>query len=213
LFRWSGSTYSPEGEKTAGLDRRWLLSQFRGLAGALATIHGPIGPDLITPYHHDVKPVNILMFNSTTTNSKPTFKLADWDCVSWKPQSDPSAGSVGTTRHGTRLTLPPETHEEGSSSRPHDVWSLGCIFLDLAIWHKKGWDNLKNYRSRVKTASLAWCYYRAESEQKVLTRNVATTLYRSRADDLIRIIGEMLEIEPGNRIRAAEREQQLNMVT
>jgi hypothetical protein len=68
---------SPGGENATGPNREWLRSQFRGLAGALVTIHGPIGPDFITPYHHDVIPENVLVFNRTTTNSKPTLKLID----------------------------------------------------------------------------------------------------------------------------------------
>jgi serine/threonine protein kinase len=197
---------NPKGREETGLERQWLLSQLRGLAGALAAIHRLVGPDLTSPHHHDIKPSNILGFNSTATNSKPIFKLTDWACVGWKPE---------TTRDSITPTLSPESHDNGTSSQPHDIWSLGCIFLDLMIWHRKVWHILKGYRSRVYTDSSAGCYYNVKDGEKTRTRGVATTLNRNKmykTEEVVRLIGDMLEIEPGERPRASSVVNQLVML-
>jgi serine/threonine protein kinase len=110
----------PAGKDETGLDRPWLLSQLRGLAGALARIHGLIGLDLTNPHYHDIRPSNILVFNSTTANSKPIFKLTDWACVGWKPEP---------SRNSTKPTLPPECHDNGTSSKP-----MISGLLDVFFW-------------------------------------------------------------------------------
>jgi serine/threonine protein kinase len=194
---------NPKGRDETGLERQWLLSQLRGLAGALATIHRLVGPDLTSPHHHDIKPSNILVFNSTATNSKPIFKLTDWACVGWKPE---------TTRDSTTPTLPPESHDNGTSAQPHDIWSLGCVFLDLMIWHIKGWDKLNASRLRNHTESSGWCYYDVKDGEKTLKRDLRITLLRNKDDQIICIIrDDMLEIEPGKRCGATAVEGLLHM--
>ena len=124
----------------------WLLRQFRGLAQALKDIHNlsvastspsssSLGPQHAgmrkAGYHHDLKPENILSFpkpNSTYS----TFKVADFG--SGKVNTYRS-GSVNTrSPTGTPTYEPPEAKMEGRTSRPYDLWSLGCVFLQLLIW-------------------------------------------------------------------------------
>ncbi len=129
----------------------WLLNQLRGLAEALKDIHNlsSIGPSLPTPtpapnlaapqqpqmrksgWHHDLKPENILLFKCSG-HGRGTFQISDFG--SGKIHTYRS-GSVNTrSAIGTVTYEPPEAQTEGATSRPHDMWSLGCVFLELLIW-------------------------------------------------------------------------------
>jgi serine/threonine protein kinase len=125
-----------------------------------------------------------------------------------------TGGSVGTKIKGTTPTLPPETHLNGLSSRPHDVWSLGCVFLDILIWYHEGWGTLNGFRSRVMAESNAWCYYDVKDGNKMLTGFVSTTLdeYARTEVRLVGVIREMLEVDPGSRLKAAKVVRRLSTI-
>lgn len=128
----------------------WLLKQLRGLAEALKDIHNlssigsslptpSPGPNLVAPqpqmrksgWHHDLKPENILLYKSLG-HERGTFQVSDFG--SGKIHTYRS-GSVNTRSPiGTLTYEPPEAKLEGATSRPYDVWSLGCVFLELLIW-------------------------------------------------------------------------------
>lgn len=127
----------------------WLLKQLRGLAEALKDIHNlssigsslptpSPGPNLVAPqpqmrksgWHHDLKPENILLYKSLG-HERGTFQVSDFG--SGKIHTYRS-GSVNTRSPiGTLTYEPPEAKLEGATSRPYDVWSLGCVFLELLI--------------------------------------------------------------------------------
>lgn len=128
----------------------WLLKQLRGLAEALKDIHNlsSIGPSLPTPspapnlvapqlqmrksgWHHDLKPENILLYKSSG-HERGTFQISDFG--SGKIHTYRS-GSVNTRSPiGTLTYEAPEAKLERATSRPYDMWSLGCVFLELLIW-------------------------------------------------------------------------------
>ena len=125
----------------------WLLYQVHGLVNALRHIHNlpnaesqpssdtssaaPV-PNLQTSgWHHDIKPENILYFG-TLTSPGGDFHIADFG--SGKVHTYRS-GSVNTkSPNGTLTYEPPEVAKEGFTSRPYDVWSMGCVLLELLIW-------------------------------------------------------------------------------
>lgn len=126
----------------------WLLEQFRGLASAIQSIHDlssaegssntsnltippAVGREKKSGWHHDLKPENILHFSSK--NSKlGTLRIADFG--SGKVHTYRS-GSINTgSPNGTLTYEPPEAQSERATSRPSDLWSLGCVFLELLIW-------------------------------------------------------------------------------
>ena len=135
----------------------WLLRQFRGLAQALKDIHNlsvaetspsgsSLGPQPVgmrkAGYHHDLKLENILYFPNP--NSKyGAFKVADFG--SGKVHTYRS-GSVNTpSPSGTVTYEPPEAKTEGVTSRPYDLWSLGCVFLELLTWAVFDHQSVKNF--------------------------------------------------------------------
>ena len=132
-------------------DILWFLEQLHGLASALKMIHDltneddqaePSSPMLQPPspvlpgerragWHHDLKPENILFFWHTDP-PRGILRISDWG--SGKVNTYRS-GSINTpSPTGTPTYEAPEVLVEGRTSRPYDVWSLGCVFLELLVW-------------------------------------------------------------------------------
>jgi hypothetical protein len=196
--------YSPE--NTPELNYFWFLAQLRGLAGALALLHGQPGHFV---YIHDIKLENILVFKKA--NEKPRFKFTDWDCAKVIPRKE-----QGSNPQGNPGTLPPETNGSSASFHdplPHDVWSLGCVFLELMIWYFEGTDNFDQHR---KEREDRWeNYYEIDNGvQKLikLARDALTRLKRDK-EQLANIVGDMLEIDPKKRLTAAQLVVRLKVVT
>ena len=127
-------------------DALWLLDQFHGMAGAVKRIHDlssveapnsnlnvmtSAAAERRTAWHHDLKPENILFFRDASSG-RGMFRISDW-----------GSGKVNTYRNrsyhtdspiGTLTYEPPEYTYDGKTSRPYDIWSLGCVFLELLIW-------------------------------------------------------------------------------
>ena len=138
-------------------DALWLLAQFHGLAGAVKRIHDLSGEKvptsnlgLTTPtpevrktaWHHDLKPENILFFKDSSSG-RGVLRIADW-----------GSGKVNIYRthsyhtHSPITTLTyesPDFSRHGETSRPHDLWSLGCVFLEVLIWAVFGSTVVENF--------------------------------------------------------------------
>ena len=133
---------SVEMTKSHNYPLKWLLTQFHGLTEALNCIHKP-GITLMG-WHHDIKPENIL--SSETEEHGIEFRIADWTTAeirSYNPymvrlgQREPP----GSTRVGWPAYLPFETLVRETGCAP-DVWSLGCVFLEMLVWFEKGYAAL-----------------------------------------------------------------------
>ena len=138
----------------------WLLRQFLGLSTALKQIHdltktetAPVISESLLPpaqglrksgWHHDLKPENILYFKVLSTY-RGEFQIADFG--SSKVHTYRS-GSINTrSATGTQTYEPPDQAKYGVTSRPYDVWSMGCIFLELLVWATFGCASVKTFRS------------------------------------------------------------------
>lgn len=135
----------------------WFLSMLRGLAHAVREIHNiteaqkpPPSPNLTFPnkklrksaYHHDIKPENILFF-LVSGLKKGVFKLADFG--SGKVHALRSGSANTGSSNGTLTYEPPEAYCVGRTSRPYDIWSLGCVFLELLLWAVSGSDSVQKF--------------------------------------------------------------------
>jgi serine/threonine protein kinase len=138
-----------------------------------ATLGKELRPQLLVPsvaqqqrpegtgYHHDIKPQNILHFSAMADTQNPTsdygiFQIADFGIG--KFHSLNSGSGTGTFR-GTPTYAAPESkvfvrsHTEDKKdtkpglklSRPYDIWSLGCVLLEVAVWLVFGTDGLKDF--------------------------------------------------------------------
>jgi serine/threonine protein kinase len=152
----------------------WLLKQLRGLAHALCKIHNskpdePSTHGIISPsaslqqhktgYHHDLKPQNILFFDKTDIIAEETdttvdeygiFQISDFGVGRFHQLKAGTGTTTGTRgKWGTPAYAAPEFAKGAPLSRPYDMWSLGCIFLELLVWiifSNEGWSDFKDDR-------------------------------------------------------------------
>ncbi len=108
----------------------WELRQLRGLADGLLFIYNLGG------WHHDLKGENILVFEEGGSGG-PTLKIADFGSAKIRARrSAPRDESSPTNKYsqGTSAYEAPDYVVLGETSRPYDVWTLGCIFMEFLIW-------------------------------------------------------------------------------
>ena len=122
----------------------WLLEQTTGLCDAIKYLHDYRLPDTNSsdkPYtmrrigfHHDLKPANILLYGADMNNT--IWKLGDFGSGAVRYVSSTSRESIYNRKASTGdpIYSAPEYVVEGKVSRPKDIWSLGCIFLEVLIW-------------------------------------------------------------------------------
>ncbi|KAK7899943.1 hypothetical protein LTR67_003689 [Exophiala xenobiotica] len=119
----------------------WFLRQLDGLAKAIFYVHHFKRPTLSDPKpeadyawgrHNDIKPENILVFEKAP-NQNPVFKLTDFGCgVFTEPTGDHSVGVPGNV--GTETYWPPDQFRNKKTSRPFDMWAIGCVYLESLLW-------------------------------------------------------------------------------
>ena len=96
-------------------------------------------------FHHDIKPENILLFASDDVsqfNGRHTMKLADFGAAKFKkiiPESRKESYKTKSVARGDPEYRAPDYYtNQGSAakkiSRPYDIWSLGCVFLEIVVW-------------------------------------------------------------------------------
>ncbi|KAM0398835.1 hypothetical protein ACHAPZ_007800, partial [Fusarium culmorum] len=140
----------PKGRRGA----MWLLTQLEGLIGAIDTIHDPrhlnLGPQGKYGRHGDIKCDNILCFkNSETTDD--VLVISDFGLS--KLNSDKSRSNIpNATVPPVPGYRPPECDIEGGKvSRAFDVWTIGCLFLELITWFLGGPSYIKRFEGKRNT--------------------------------------------------------------
>lgn len=115
----------------------WFFQQMSGLANALAYLHNDLlaqGSRPLNGYHMDLKPENILILRDSST-IHGRWIISDFGAsylhLKESRQELPPHPGLGTYE-------PPECQLNLPQTQAYDVWSLGCIFLECAIWLIKG---------------------------------------------------------------------------
>lgn len=142
---------------------RWYSQQLRGLCDALSYIHHYAIPMLDSDkdtqmqrigFHHDIKPVNILLFQ-TNNFEEPMWKLSDFGSGLVSEFKDVDTDSIYNIKPSTGdpIYTSPEYALEGRVSRPKDIWSLGCIYMESLIWIldpcRTALDDFQNERKNI----------------------------------------------------------------
>lgn len=116
--------------------KEYLKMILRGLA----RIHG------LGFVHSDLKPGNILVFPET--NGKVKLKIADFGLSKKREQVIECCNFTPKFR-GTPKYMSPESVVFGKIDAPMDIWSLGCILVEM-ISGKPVWSDCKNRRQLMK---------------------------------------------------------------
>jgi serine/threonine protein kinase len=224
---------------------RWLLLQLKGLAEGVRHIHllGPagLGPDGLiaadrpprkqgrSGFHHDLKPQNILVFVSENINerepaiSEMSLKISDFgaariyvilsqsglDKSNFSPQ-------ISSLVRGDPVYSAPDYTLEHKTSRPYDIWSLGCVFLEVLIWahglsnsdlNVFDFDRMNSHNSRsIK-------FWHQDDRGKVILKSAVVDRLKQLQDHcqdrgvfthLVRLTARMLTITPKDRPKAPD---------
>jgi serine/threonine protein kinase len=122
----------------------WSLQQMLGLAEAIRALHHDLDGN-IHCRHGDLKPANILLFKE---DGDGLLVIADLGVSRIHEQPTLLRRSGTTTMATTRSYEAPEVKSERDGqprARTYDIWSLGCVFLEFAIWLLYDFNAVKNF--------------------------------------------------------------------
>ncbi|KAF5253767.1 hypothetical protein FANTH_1460 [Fusarium anthophilum] len=134
---WKSDPFSETGNRDLDVIR-WMSTQTLGLLAALDAIHNPQGVQFYGR-HGDIKPENILWFEM---DDEPhgLLVLADFGLTKFHRERTRSR-TKNTTVGYTYTYAPPEIDIEGGFiSRSSDIWSFGCVLLEMVCWLLGGWE-------------------------------------------------------------------------
>ncbi|KAH7093392.1 hypothetical protein FB567DRAFT_515245 [Paraphoma chrysanthemicola] len=153
----------------------WILTQCKGLAEALSTIHhydtstGTIIPHapLIPPdrqgldrtdsvhisllgRHGDIKPNNILWFRREGRHG--ILKITDFGLADFTTENGARRKVNGYVPNTLTYRSPECDLPDGEISSQCDVWALGCVYLIFICWYFGGWSGVTRFQeSRLMT--------------------------------------------------------------
>jgi serine/threonine protein kinase len=137
---------------------KWIFGQLSGLSGAISKLH--YSEESMESWRHgDLKPDNILVFdNGYATQARGhdtcTFVITDVGLTKKHNLATEDRKNATRTQSGTIMYEPPEAEldqqdPEKGRSRRYDIWSMGCIYLEVIIWLMYGADELKRFRNEI----------------------------------------------------------------
>lgn len=139
-----------------------VIGQLAGLAAALDQLHN-WGEGDGSWRHGDLKPENILRFEDGTRTG--TWKIADMGLARHHFAPTGRRSGPTSTQNGTPLYGPPEavTSSATARSRLYDIWSLGCITLEILVWLMDGFEALVKFNNSLKNLTGSPAPYWASS--------------------------------------------------
>ncbi|KUJ09273.1 kinase-like protein [Mollisia scopiformis] len=167
IFPWAQANLRGYWEANPNMKRTpssllWVLRQCRGLSSGLLHIHeyqstsGPFQDinkqEHLYGRHGDIKPENILFLALDGTSVVPeenygNLALADFGLTEFHNiKTRTRSLTRGTTTRGTPTYAPPEVALRQKISRAYDIWSLGCVFLELISWVVCGTEGLWQFQ-------------------------------------------------------------------
>ncbi|KAK2051810.1 heterokaryon incompatibility protein [Colletotrichum caudatum] len=204
LFPWAdgGNLYEfwsrYNGDRLAIPNLRWVTFQLTGLFSALEELNR-------NNYRHgDLKPENILLFDA---EDKRTLQIADMGLAAFHAKDFTTRIRIAQdlptkTPPGTSRYEPPEMDEDrettmstwGPRSRSYDMWSMGCVVLEMLIWLSYGFEEVVKLRSET---AYFWAKTGESYEVESLTRENIAKMSKewpkgSICGDLLRFVGTRL---------------------
>lgn len=123
-----------------------IVRQLRGLADALNMLHNHKKGSV---RHGDLRPEKIFVFKDKT--SVGILKIAITGQFRSQLVATPF-GSRSNTQNGIPSYQPPEvmTNIFEARTRLSDIWSMGCILLELLVWLLYGYAELKGFNDSLR---------------------------------------------------------------
>lgn len=123
---------------------RWFSRQVCGLMGAIHAIHNPVHIQDKYGRHGDLKPDNILWYRCTN-DDLGIFVVSDMGLSDLHHEGSRS-NIPNKSIPATPGYRPPECDIEGGTiSRAYDIWTLGCLFMDMVVWFFGGFALLQKF--------------------------------------------------------------------
>ena len=196
-----------------------IILALSGLCSALRAMHGFDYPDLevlAIGCHHDLRPENILVH-------KECFLIADFGLSTFKDSNKPSNTSFKNVR-GDYVAPECENLEDLSErtviGRPSDIWSLGCIMLEVITYMAEGPKGVTDFEAergfKVEDHRRYRFHHgiRAESPAVIMQLDRLHGCMESRAGrKLLLLIREILNLHPKKRPSAAETNEKMEYIT
>lgn len=128
---------------------RWISKQCLGIMEAISLIHNPTDPGAAGGFgrHGDIKAENILWYRGSRPHDRGILVISDFGLSainsaksrSMKPNNSASLRVTPSYR-------PPECDTlEGKITRAFDIWTLGCLYLELVCWLLRGTSGKKAF--------------------------------------------------------------------
>ena len=196
-----------------------IVLALSGLCSALCAMHVFNYPDLevlAIGCHHDLRPENILVH-------KESFLITDFGLSTFKDSDKPSDTSFKNVR-GDYVAPECENLQDLSErtviGRPSDVWSLGCIMLEVMTYMLEGPKGVTDFEAERGFKVDNHKRYRfhhglmAESPAVSVQLNRLHGCMESRAGrKLLLLIREVLNLSPENRPSATEINEKMEYIT
>ena len=224
----------------------WLLSQMRDLAAAVQHIYNSASPlnknmpkpepsdrtntqlsaghrptPVHTGIHYDLKPENILLF-SDKQNNRTFWRISDFglaeinEIVLSGSTTQPEHTYANKGKQGDPEYSAPDEALQQKTSRKYDIWSLGCIYLEILIWvFGRGGEELREFQEERLIVSEPqanqdqkfWYVSRTGVRLKPKVVEKLKTLrpecaQRGVFKELFRLTSDMLTIKPAERPNA-----------
>lgn len=168
--------------------------------------------------HHDLKPQNVLVDDAT-------FLLADFGLSRFKELTE---GSATSYKSAVGFYVAPECEDFSASDetnrmqiigRPSDIWSLGCMMMEILVYMKLGAEGVKefedarNYRFGQTTLHR---FHHGPNEEEPAVAVCLTALLNNasmRSERLlIELIRQVLQLDPSARPKAEELESRMRFI-
>ena len=196
-----------------------IIVALSGLCSALHAVHNFVSPDFnlqAIGCHHDLKPDNILIDDGS-------LMLADFGLSKFKDLTDASHTSFKQVRGNY---VAPECEDFWDLSkkkvihRSSDIWSLGCIILELLTYMVSGPEGVSEFEESRAFKVENYTRHRFHRGLDAEAPTVTTQLDRLRDDlksrvgkKLIRLIREILNLDPLKRPPASVVDAKMQHIT
>jgi len=191
-----------------------FLLALAGLASAVAGVHNFAIKELnltLIGCHHDLKTSNVLV-------DEDKFILADFGLARLK---SPLENSSTPSRIRQGFSIAPECQaldgkfEKGRVHRSSDIWSFGCIMLEVVTYMLKGSKGIEEFESNreFRVGQIEYAYFHKGREHCSSAVTLWIQELHARATDperlLLRLIEQMLQLDPKHRPNAEEVENSM----